>query len=169
VDPETARSLKAGLDPRIQAVGVFVNQDMRLIVSLCRRGIIDGVQLHGDEPETYVRALRREISQPIIQTFTVGTGPAVPSPVSSADFLLFDTYKKGRRGGTGESFPWDKLQDIKRPYFLAGGLRPSNLADALKKLNPYGVDISSGVETGGWKDPDKMTAAVRVVRDIILN
>jgi phosphoribosylanthranilate isomerase len=165
VDPETARSLKAGLDPRIQAVGVFVNQDRQLIVSLCRRGIIDGVQLHGDEPETYVQALRREISRPIIQTFAVGTGPVPPALPSSADFLLFDTYKKGRRGGTGESFSWDKLKDVGRPYFLAGGLRPDNLAEALKTLNPYGVDISSGVETDGWKDPDKMAAAVRVVRE----
>ena len=81
---------------------------------------------------------------------------------SKADWVLLDSGP----GGTGSAFDWALLEKIRRPYFLAGGLTPQNVAQAVASLHPYGVDVSSGIETLGKKDPDKMTAFVHVVRSI---
>jgi phosphoribosylanthranilate isomerase len=213
VDADAAAELKELLDPRVRAVGVFVNQEIALIASLCRQGIIDLVQLHGDEDETYITALREATAAPIIQAVPIGTaqspGTTAPATTSvtdasatstiapanttsvcaappsaatittsavtiieaaaSADFLLFDAAQTGLRGGGGQPFDWRILREIRRhirqPFFLAGGLNPDNLAEAIRLLNPYGVDLSSGVETDGWKDFEKMSAAVRIARE----
>jgi phosphoribosylanthranilate isomerase len=200
ISPDAAAELKAALDPRIQAAGVFVNQEIALIASLCRRGIIDLIQLHGDEDEAYVAALRAAVTAPVIQAVAIGaavggagademngTGADTPqgthantppgaiaagvltaAAASSADFLLFDAAQTGLRGGGGQVFDWRILREIRsrirQPFFLAGGLNPDNLAEAVRLLNPYGADLSSGVETDGWKDFAKMRAAVRAVR-----
>lgn len=161
VDPAQARELRAGLNKGISPVGVFVNESPEAIADLVRSGIIDVVQLHGSEDENFLRKLRELVSCPIIKAFSVKTPQDVRIACeSSADLILLDSGG----GGTGTVFDWDLLEPIRRPWFLAGGLSPENAADAIRRLAPYGVDVSSGIETDGVKDIQKMNDFVRAVR-----
>lgn len=161
VDPAQARELRARLDKGISPVGVFVNESPEAIADLVRSGIIDVVQLHGSEDEDFLRKLRELVSCPIIKAFSVKTPQDVRIACeSSADLILLDSGG----GGTGTVFDWDLLEPIRRPWFLAGGLSPENAADAIRRLAPYGVDVSSGIETDGVKDIQKMKDFVRAVR-----
>lgn len=161
VSPDTLRVLRQDLCPQVVPVGVFVNEPMEAIVALVRDGSISMVQLHGQEDEPYIAALRQQISVPIIQAFRV-TCPqdAARAEASSADYILLDNGS----GGTGQTFDWSHLSAVTRPYILAGGLGPENLAQAVQMLHPYAVDLSSGVETGGYKDREKILQAVAAVR-----
>lgn len=160
VDPAQARKLRARLDKGISPVGVFVNESPEAIADLVRSGIIDVVQLHGSEDEDFLRKLRELVSCPIIKAFSVKTPQDVRIACeSSADLILLDSGG----GGTGTVFDWDLLEPIRRPWFLAGGLSPENAADAIRRLAPYGVDVSSGIETDGVKDIQKMNDFVRAV------
>ena len=161
VSPEKAKELKAMLAPGIQAVGVFVNEEPEQIAALFEAGTIDVAQLHGQEDETEIRRLRELTDHPLIQAFRIDTEQDVErANASTADYVLLDSGA----GGTGTVFDWDLLQAIRRPYFLAGGLDTENLGTVKAKLNPYGVDVSSGIETGGYKDKEKMTAFVAAAR-----
>lgn len=161
VSPEKAEELKAMLAPGIQAVGVFVNEEPEQIVSLLEAGIIDVAQLHGQEDEREIRRLRELTDHPLIQAFRMDTEQDVErANASTADYVLLDSGA----GGTGTVFDWDLLQAIRRPYFLAGGLDTENLGTVKAKLNPYGIDVSSGIETDGYKDKEKMTAFVAAAR-----
>ena len=161
VSPEKAKELKAMLAPGIQAVGVFVNEEPEQIAALLEAGTINVVQLHGQESETEIRRLRELTDHPLIQAFRIDTEQDVErANASTADYVLLDSGA----GGTGTVFDWDLLQAIRRPYFLAGGLDTENLGTVKAKLNPYGVDVSSGIETGGYKDKEKMTAFVAAAR-----
>lgn len=161
VSPEKAEELKAMLAPGIQAVGVFVNEEPEQIAALLEAGTIDVAQLHGQESETEIRRLRELTDHPLIQAFRIDTEQDVErANASTADYVLLDSGA----GGTGTVFDWDLLRAIRRPYFLAGGLDTENLGTVKAKLNPYGVDVSSGIETGGYKDKEKMTAFVAAAR-----
>ena len=161
VSPEKAEKLKAMLAHGIQAVGVFVNEEPEQIAALFEAGTIDVAQLHGQENETEIRRLRELTDHPLIQAFRIDTEQDVErANASTADYVLLDSGA----GGTGTVFDWDLLQVIRRPYFLAGGLDTENLGTVKAKLNPYGVDVSSGIETGGYKDKEKMTAFVAAAR-----
>lgn len=161
VSPEKAEELKAMLAPGIQAVGVFVNEEPEQIAALFEAGTIDVAQLHGQESETEIRRLRELTNHPMIQAFRIDTEQDVErANASTADYVLLDSGA----GGTGTVFDWDLLQAIRRPYFLAGGLDTENIGTVKAKLNPYGVDVSSGIETGGYKDKEKMTAFVAAAR-----
>ena len=161
VSPEKAKELKAMLAPGIQAVGVFVNEEPEQIAALLETGTIDVAQLHGQENETEIRRLRELTDHPLIQAFRIDTEQDVErANASTADYVLLDSGA----GGTGTVFDWDLLRAIRRPYFLAGGLDTENLGTVKAKLNPYGVDVSSGIETGGYKDKEKMTAFVAAAR-----
>ena len=161
VSPEKAEELKAMLAPGIQAVGVFVNEEPEQIAALLEAGTIDVAQLHGQESETEIRRLRELTNHPLIQAFRIDTEQDVErANASTADYVLLDSGA----GGTGTVFDWDLLQAIRRPYFLAGGLDTENLGTVRAKLNPYGVDVSSGIETDGYKDKKKMTAFVAAAR-----
>lgn len=161
VSPEKAEELKAMLAPEIQAVGVFVNEEPEQIVSLLEAGTIDVAQLHGQEGEREIRRLRELTDHPLIQAFRIDTEQDVErANASTADYVLLDSGA----GGTGTVFDWDLLQAIRRPYFLAGGLDTENLGTVKAKLNPYGIDVSSGIETDGYKDKEKMTAFVAAAR-----
>lgn len=161
VDPAQARELRARLDKGISPVGVFVNESPEAIADLVRSGIIDVVQLHGSEDEDFLRKLRELVSCPIIKAFSVKTPQDVRIACeSSADLILLDSGG----GGTGTVFDWNLLEPIRRPWFLAGGLSPENAADTIRRLAPYGVDVSSGIETDGVKDIQKMNDFVRAVR-----
>ena len=161
VSPEKAEKLKAMLAPGIQAVGVFVNEEPAQIVSLLEAGTIDVAQLHGQEGEREIRRLRELTDHLLIQAFRIDTEQDVErANASTADYVLLDSGA----GGTGTVFDWDLLQAIRRPYFLAGGLDTENLGTVKAKLNPYGIDVSSGIETDGYKDKEKMTAFVAAAR-----
>lgn len=162
VSPEEAKALREGLDADIRAVGVFVNASPEAVAALLNNDVIDMAQLHGNEDEAYIRSLRRLTDKPLIQAFRVD-GPADLERAcqSAADRILLDNGP----GGTGAAFDWALLKDFDRPYFLAGGLEPGNVAQAVRAIHPFAVDVSSGIETGGVKDVMKMTAFVSAVRN----
>lgn len=161
IDSAQARALRAGLDKGISPVGVFVNESPEAIADLVHSGTIDVVQLHGSEDEAFLRKLLGLASCPIIKAFSVKTPQDVRIACeSSADLILLDSGG----GGTGTVFDWNLLEPIRRPWFLAGGLSPENAAGAIRRLAPYGVDVSSGIETDGVKDIQKMNDFVRAVR-----
>ncbi|MCR4678018.1 MAG: phosphoribosylanthranilate isomerase [Lachnospiraceae bacterium] len=160
VEPEKAMELKQLLLPDIKAVGVFVNEELSVVADLLNKGVIDVAQLHGSESEEYVAELKKATGKPVIRAFKVAAAEDVESAVkSAADYILLDAG-----AGDGVTFDWSIVKDVKRPFFLAGGLNPENVADAVVAVQPYAVDVSSGIETDGFKDIDKMTAFVKAVR-----
>ena len=160
VTPAQARALKNALSPGIRTVGVFVDEDPATVAALLGGGIIDAAQLHGGEDAAYIRALRRMTDRPIWQAFRVRTQADVEQAGrSEADCILLDAG-----AGTGTAFDWGLLDRVERPYFLAGGLDTENVAGAIRLLRPFGVDVSSGIESGGGKDAEKMAAFVAAVR-----
>lgn len=167
VTPEQAGLLKAGLDSRIKAVGVFVNEPVISIVKLCNTGVIDVVQLHGDESEEYIRELKNQIDCPVIKAVRVKSAEQIwQAEKLSCDLLLLDTYQKEQYGGSGKTFDYSMIPFLQKRFFLAGGLENSNIVQAIEKCNPYGVDISSGVETDGLKDENKIRQIIQTVRSI---
>jgi len=162
ISREQARSLKQRLSDKIQAVGVFVNNPIEEVISYLEEGIIDMAQLHGEETEEDIQYIQAVTAKPVIKAVKAQNQYIVEAWLdSSADYLLFDSGT-----GTGKSFDWSLLADVNREYFLAGGLNPGNIEEAMKQLSPYSIDISSGVETEGVKDLEKMQAVVNVVRGL---
>ena len=162
VSPERAKALRDGLYSDISAVGVFVNEAPEVVSALLNDGVIDIAQLHGGEDEDYIQALRALTDRPLIQAFRIdGVRDLKRARASSADHILLDHGA----GGTGSAFDWTILKDFDRPCFLAGGLGPDNVAQAVKAIRLFAVDVSSGIETDGVKDVLKMTAFVNAVRN----
>ena len=160
VTRETAARLKSLLSPGIPAVGVFVNAQPETVAYLLEDGIIDLAQLHGQEDADYIARLRALTDRPVIQAFRVRTAEdAKRAEESPADYILLDAG-----AGDGKTFEWELAGGVWRPYFLAGGLTPENAGDAVARLNPFALDVSSGIETDGWKDPEKMRAFMRAVK-----
>lgn len=160
VSPQQARALKVFLSPDIQSVGVFVNEDAARVAELLNSGVIDMAQLHGGESAAYIRQLRTLTGKPIIQAFPIAAPQDAQNAQNSiADYILLDSG-----AGSGTLFQWEFIRAITRPYFLAGGLDPQNVERAVRQLHPYAVDVSSGIETDGGKDPAKMAAFVAGVR-----
>lgn len=167
VTEEQAKLLKQLLSPWVKAVGVFVNDDIRRIAGLCSKGIIDLVQLHGDEDEEYIRCLRTMTDKVIIKAVRVKTSADVIQAFDSeADYLLFDTYHKQQYGGSGIAFDWSLIKKSVRKFFLAGGINEDNILEAVGNYQPYAVDVSSGVETDGKKDPQKIRNIIAKVRSV---
>lgn len=161
VSVDTAAELKAMLSEDIKTVGVFVNSPVESVAYILSRGIIDIAQLHGSEDEEYISRLVKLTDKPIIKAFSINSAADVSAANnSSADMVLLDSGQ----GGTGTNFDWKLLGDINRPYFLAGGLCCENISQAITALDPYAVDVSSGIETNGCKDKNKMAAFVAAVR-----
>jgi phosphoribosylanthranilate isomerase len=157
VTAETALSLRKQLDTRIQSVGVFVDERPEIIEALCADKIISLVQLHGNESEDYIRKLKRKVSVPLIKAFS----PSLEDIQDTvANFLLLD----GARAGSGEGFDRSLIGQPKLPFFLAGGLNPENVAEAVARTKPYAVDTSSGVESDGVKDFERIRAFIDAVR-----
>ena len=160
VSPERAAQLRALLAPGILAAGVFVNEPVESVAGLLDRGVIDVAQLHGSEDDAYIASLRALTDKPIFRAFKIKSEDDLPAIEScTADLVLLDSG-----AGTGKTFDWSLVQSVRRPYFLAGGLDPENVADAIAALHPYGVDVSSGIETDGVKDEVKMAAFVAAAR-----
>ncbi|MGM9582470.1 MAG: phosphoribosylanthranilate isomerase [Phascolarctobacterium sp.] len=172
VNMEQAASLKAQLDKGIKAVGVFVNNEIDFVAKLAQAGTIDVIQLHGDEDGAYIEKLRDTLANratPIIKAIRVrGEESLQGLDTYPVDYFLFDTYKPGLYGGTGERFSLQlEAALIKKPYFIAGGLEASNVAQVIAE-NPgaFAVDVSGGVEDSatGLKDAQKMADFVAQVR-----
>ena len=164
VDGKTAAALRDRLDHRIKTVGVFVNGEIETVAGLYQSGAIDLAQLHGDEDDGYIATLKKVCGCPVVKA--VGVGDSLPRFPGNADYLLFDTLS-AERGGTGKAFDWRVLHAYNGPpYFLAGGLNAGNIPGALRSLTPYCIDVSSGAETGGVKDPDKILQIVSLVREV---
>lgn len=162
VSPEQAAALRKQLAPRILAVGVFVNETPENIAELLAAGVIDIAQLHGSEDETYIERMRVLTDKPIIKAFSVKEEQDIRRAAESrADLVLLDAGS----GGTGTAFDWNLLTRMERPYFLAGGLDASTVEEAVRRWRPYAVDVSSGIETDGHKDVEKMKAFVKCVRN----
>ena len=160
VSAPEASKLKSKLDPDIKAVGVFLDDKLDFVASMLNLGIVDVVQLHGSENEEYIEKVREITNKPIIKAFIIRSKEDVErAEKSTADYILLDGGK-----GEGKVFDWSLLKAIKRPFFLAGGLNPDNAADAVKALKPYAVDVSTGIETDGVKDREKMAAFANAVR-----
>ena len=160
VSPETAAELKSKLDPSIRAVGVFVNEAPEEVARLLNEGFIDIAQLHGAEDEAYIRKLRELADKPVIKAFRMDAEDAlVRAAECTADAILLDSG-----AGSGMTFNWRALKNFTREYFLAGGLNPDNVAEAIRELHPAAVDVSSGIETEGRKDAAKMRQLVDAVR-----
>ncbi len=155
-----ATKLKSRLNPDIKAVGVFLDDDLDMVAAMMNLGIVDVVQLHGTEDEEYLKKLRTITDKPVIKAFIINSADDVKrAEQSTADYILLDGGK-----GSGKAFDWSLLKEIKRPYFLAGGLNPKNAAEAVASLKPFAVDVSTGIETDGVKDAEKMKAFVAAVR-----
>jgi len=162
ITKEQAYILKKKLNSDIKSVGVFVNEDINFILELLNENIIDIIQLHGHEDEKYMLELKRKTDNPIIKAITVDKKDFISNfSTTFADYLLLDSGS----GGTGVKFDWNLLdKKIKKPFFLAGGIDAENVEQAIKLINPFAIDISSGVETNGYKDRYKILEIVRRVK-----
>ena len=161
ISPQQAFALRQELNANIKAVGVFVDEAPEAVARLLENKTIDIAQLHGNETLGYIRNLRSLTDKPIIQAFAIKTAAAAEiAKRSTADYVLLDA----KCGGSGQSFDWNFIQNFNRPYFLAGGLDEQNIGEALQRLLPYAVDVSSGIETNGYKDKEKTRAFSDAVR-----
>ena len=163
----TGRSLKVKLNKKIKSIGVFVNAPPEEIAAAAELGIINMVQLHGDETNAYIAELRKICTLPIIKAVRVREEADIKKAAFyNCDYFLFDTYSTASYGGTGRQFDTQLLKGVKinKPYFLAGGLNAGNVRSALKGLKPYAVDVSGGVETGGSKDEIKIKNFIKQVK-----
>ena len=151
----------------IKTVGVFVNETVDNLVAIANEVNLDAVQLHGDEDEAFIQAFKEKTDVEVWKAVQIrGAADAEKWIDSSADMLLFDAYHKDERGGTGEVFDWSCLDEFERPFMLAGGIDSTNVARAIRTVRPYGIDISSGIETDGVKDDEKIKAFTNIVRTI---
>lgn len=168
VDDKLAKEMKACLDVDIQVVGVFVNEPIDHIVSLCSESIIDIVQLHGDEDKFYIELLKSKISKPIIKAIRVQSKEQIQETMNlTCDHILLDTYVKDQYGGSGLTFDLTLIPEDIKPFFIAGGIQDNNVLKIIAECQPYCVDVSSGVETDGVKDKFKIKSMIEMVRNQI--
>ena len=180
VDRETARVLKARLAADIPVLGVFVNSPADKVAALANAGIIDGIQLHGDEDEQYLQSLRQQTRVPLVKAVRLRADSAAELARCTpyADYILLDVFQPGVYGGTGRQIEAALLQDLRidKPFFLAGGLTGDNVEESIRKVlalphlrdRLYGVDVSGGVETDGQKDEGKIRKFIETVRGLKL-
>ncbi|MFR1766541.1 MAG: phosphoribosylanthranilate isomerase [Lachnospira sp.] len=168
IDFDTAKRLKEKLDKSIKTVGVFVDEDIETIAQIVNEGVIELVQLHGSEDESYILNLRQKLKSDtgIIKAVRVNSlnnnilkDNLLNKISTNADFVLLDSG-----AGSGEVFDWDKKIVCNKPVFLAGGLNEYNVSEAIKKIQPFAVDVSSGVETAGFKDIEKIRSFIKKVK-----
>lgn len=162
IAPEQVKILRKNVPSSTKIVGVVVDEDINYVASLINDGTIDIAQLHGSENEDYIRKLRLLTSDRAVITkvFIIKSDEEIKkAKASSADYVLLDSGT-----GTGNTFDWTIIRDIGRDYFLAGGLNPSNVGEAVLKYHPFAVDVSSGVETEKVKDSEKIKLFAQAVR-----
>ena len=163
VSVKQADLFRKKLNKNIISVGVFVNNDIEEIQKIYNDGIISIAQLHGSEDNNYISELRKNCNIKIIKSVNASADIDIQKIKNiDADFLLFD----GGIGGEGKTFDWNIMSEIEKPFFLAGGLNIDNIDEAIKKVKPYAVDLSSGVETDRVKDKQKILNIVRRVKNV---
>ena len=182
ISKEQAVRLKKQLDPKIETVAVLVNMPVEEAATLANSGISDLLQLHGDEDAAYIAALRELTEAEIIKAIRLRSGePAVNAKLlteaAQADYYLFDTFVPDVYGGTGKTFSLSLLKGVPvdKPFFLAGGLDSGNVAEVVRQVREnerlfpyfYGVDVSGGIETDGYKDAIKMEAFMKAIQQIL--
>ncbi len=164
VTPAQAEKFRNALSKKILAVGVFVDEKISVVAELLNAGIIDVAQLHGGEDADYISRLRTLTAKPLIKAVEIHSPENLCAIEQiDSDYVLIDSGK-----GSGNVFDWRILKNFSRLYFLAGGLNPENVSAAIKILNPFAVDVSSGIESNGRKDAAKMREFVSAVRGAIL-
>ena len=181
VSPELAGQLGLRLMEGIKRVGVFVNAPLEEIFEAVRQAKLDVVQLHGDEGPEEIRAVREMLVG--VGTGTIGRIPEIWKAVRTTDAavllaadgldvdrLLLDAFTPGMAGGTGVVADWNMIRGVKgqltKPFFLAGGLNAGNLEEAIRAVEPYGIDLSSGIETDGFKDLAKMEGIIEIIERV---
>ena len=159
ISPELAKRLKQRLNEVIQAVGVFVDAQVELPAKMANEKTIELIQLHGNENNDYISRLRKLTDAPIIKAIKIASAEDIfTANETSADFILLDSGK-----GSGVCFDHSLINPdkISKPFFIAGGLTPDNLSEVIREFQPFGVDLSGGIETDRLKDREKMLSAVR--------
>jgi len=162
IDPHRARAIAAALPPFVTAVGVFVNQPLAYVNGVASLVGLGAVQLHGDETPEFATTVTR----PVMKAVSIGRDEAQIWP--SRVRLLLDVHDPVARGGTGRTIDWAAAADLaaRREVVLAGGLTPDNVADAVARVRPFGIDVSSGVERApGIKDHRRLRALFEAVHD----
>ena len=160
VDPYKANELISLLRTDIKPVGVFMDEPLDNVVRIARISGVELVQLHGHESEEYVEYIKRTLDRPVIKAYKASEEGALEKAANSAaDYVMIDSG-----AGSGKKFDWSILKDFKRDYFLAGGLDPESVGEAIRMLEPFAVDVSSGVETDGIKDEKKIAEFIKAVR-----
>jgi phosphoribosylanthranilate isomerase len=165
IDPVTAKEIISGLPDGVKTVGVFVDDlSIEKILEIAGFCGLDILQLHGDKwNETAY-----DLPLPVIQLLSVKENVSLNRiAINKPDYILFDTYHAKLKGGTGIPFDWNTLDQYAgtSPYFIAGGLNPSNVSEVVTRFSPYAVDVSSGVETNGQKDPEKIKRFIKIVKE----
>ncbi len=164
VSDELAKNMRERLSNDIKSVGVFVNDSLEHIKYLTDNNIIDCIQLHGDEDSTYIESLRKITDKPIIKAIRMKDSSSIEKASKLfPDYFLLDSYDNSMYGGTGKTFDTALIKNNINNYFLAGGLNESNIIDTLNRCSPYCVDISSGVETDGFKDENKIKTIIELI------
>jgi len=171
---ENAQQLVDSLPERLETVGVFVNETIETVLATAAQVGLDGIQLHGDEDPNYVHVLAKQTDRFIIKAFRVLPSFKVKDALDwKVTHQLFDTYSPSDRGGTGETFDWkviaaDMHECFPVSAYLAGGLTPDNLAEAVGIVRPYAVDVASGVESSpGKKDHRKVASFIKAAKEAI--
>ena len=160
VDPYKANELIELLRADIKPVGVFMDEPLDNVVRIARLTGVELVQLHGHESEEYVEYVKRTLDRPVIKAYKASEEGALEKAANSnADYVMIDSG-----AGSGKKFDWSILKDFKRDYFLAGGLDPESVGEAIRMLEPFAVDVSSGVETDGVKDEAKIASFIKAVK-----
>ena len=160
IDPYKAGELIELLRSDIKTVGVFMDEPLDNVIRAARISGVEMVQLHGHESEEYVEYVKRTLDRPVIKAYKASEDGALErAAASNADYVMIDSG-----AGSGKKFDWNILKDFKRDYFLAGGLDPESVGEAIRMLEPFAVDVSSGVETDGIKDEKKIAQFIEAVR-----
>lgn len=163
VSPDEVSRLKQFVPSKTKTVGVFVDEPEDYVIACAKQADLDMIQLHGCEDDAYIADIKEKTGLPVIKMIKpVSIDDIITARQSMADLILLDSGA----GGTGRVFDWSLAEILGRDYILAGGLTPDNVGDAVKRLKPFAVDVSSGVETDGSKDSSKMKAFAAEVRKI---
>ncbi len=163
---EQALLMKQELNKNIKSVGVFSDDSIENILTAVKNNIIDFIQLHGDESNDYIEILKSKTKAPIIKALKADNELKEKINTTKADYVLIDSSDKNSFGGTGKVFDWGLIPECNKKIFLAGGLNIQNIESAIKTVNPYCVDINSGVETDGKKDPKKIEEIMNFIKRI---
>ena len=158
------KKMKSKLNKNIKSIGVFVNEKTEKIINAAEEGIIDLIQLHGNEDNNYIKEIGNKLKLPVIKAFKADSNLKYNIENTIADYVLIDSCNKNQFGGTGQLFDWGLIPETDKKIFLAGGLNADNIIRAIKEVNPYCLDINSGVEINGKKDRKKILEVMQIVK-----